>query len=109
MNPVCLVVFCTVPNPEKGREIGATLVTERLCACVNVVKDLDSIYWWDAKVTHDGEALMILKTTVERYDAMEARLSALHPYTVPEILALPVMKGAEKYLDWVNAETKANP
>ena len=106
MNPAVLVVFCTVPTPEKGKEIGSTLVTERLCACVNVVKDLESIYWWQAKVTNDPEALMILKTTVARYDALEERLLALHPYSVPEILALPVMNGAEKYLEWVNSETQ---
>ena len=105
MSPLCLMVFCTVPSPEKGGEIADVLVAERLCACVNLVKDLQSFYWWEQKIQKDPEALMILKTTPERYEALEQRIQEIHPYTVPEILAIPVLKGSQAYVDWVRAET----
>ena len=104
----CLMVFCTVPNAEKGGEIAEILVSERLCACVNLMNDLKSFYWWSGKVQKDPEALMILKTTTDKYEALEQRILALHPYRVPEVLALPVVQGSGAYLDWVRAETELN-
>ena len=105
MSPLCLMVFCTVPSAEKGNEIAQTLVSERLCACVNVVNEVHSFYWWEQKVQKDPESLMILKTTPEGFEPLEKRIKELHPYSVPEILGIPVVKGSEDYLDWVKAET----
>jgi periplasmic divalent cation tolerance protein len=104
MKTPCLVVLCSVPTPEKGREIAKILVEARLCACVNIVAGMRSIYRWNAQIQNDPESLMILKTTPERYQDLEDRLQALHPYDVPEVLALPVYAGAQSYLDWVVSE-----
>ena len=101
MKTPCLIVLSSVPSPEKGKEIAGKLVDERLCACVNILSGVHSIYRWQAEIQNDPECMMILKTTPERYQDLEERLNGLHPYDVPEILALPVYAGAESYIDWV--------
>ncbi|GAB4232459.1 MAG: divalent-cation tolerance protein CutA [Acidobacteriota bacterium] len=100
------VVFSTVPNPETGAEIARTLVEERLAACVNILAGLRSVYHWRGRVEDDSEALLIIKTTGTRLDRLFERLKELHPYEVPEMLALPVHQGWPDYLDWVRTETK---
>jgi periplasmic divalent cation tolerance protein len=100
-----LLVLTTAPGPEEAARLARTLVEERLAACGNVVPGLRSIYRWEGKVQDEGEALLLLKTTRARFPALRDRLLALHPYAVPEVLALPVEAGAEKYLGWVGAET----
>ena len=96
-----LVVLCTFPDEEKARQIGAVLVEKQVAACMNVVPGLRSIYRWEGKVQDEAEALGVIKTTPERYAALEELLCELHPYEVPEVLALPVERGAEAYLQWV--------
>ena len=96
-------MFCTAPE-DVAEELGRRLVEERLAACSNVVKGLTSLYWWEGKVQRDGEALLILKTTEEAYDNLARRIRELHPYTVPEILAIPVVRGNRDYLAWVKEE-----
>jgi periplasmic divalent cation tolerance protein len=100
-----VVVFSTFPSPEKAAEIARTLVEERLCACANLAPGVRSIYRWDGKLCDDTETLAIIKTTHERQDALIARLVELHPYDVPEALALPVHAGNAKYLEWVAEAT----
>lgn len=100
-----VVVFSTFPGPEQAAEVARVLVDERLCACVNVVPAVRSIYRWQGAVHDDAEALAIFKTTTERLPALRDRLAALHPYEVPEILALPVADGHAPYLAWLAAET----
>ena len=89
---------------DSAEEIGRRLVEERLAACVNVVPGLTSIYWWEGKVQRDAESLLVIKTTPEAYPRLERRIKELHPYTVPEILGLPVKEGNEDYLRWVREE-----
>lgn len=101
-----LVVLVTAPNPDKAAEIARTLVEERLAACGNVVPGLRSIYRWEGKVQDDAEALLVLKTTRARFEALRDRVLALHPYEVPEVIALPVEAGSARYLDWIEAETR---
>jgi periplasmic divalent cation tolerance protein len=101
-----LVVLVTVPSSEKAAEIARALLEEKLAACGNVVPGLRSIYRWEGKVQDDAEALLLLKTTRERYPALRDRVLALHPYQVPEVIALPVEAGSEGYLAWVREETK---
>lgn len=103
MPPV--VVFSTFPGAERAAEVARTLVDERLAACVNLVPAVRSIYRWQGAVQDDTEALAIIKTTSERLPALRERLAALHPYDVPEILALPVADGHAPYLAWLAAET----
>jgi len=100
-----LVVLVTAPTPDEAARLARALVEERLAACGNVLPGLRSIYRWEGKVMDEGEALLVLKTTRARFPALRDRLLALHPYEVPEVLALPVEAGAERYLAWVGAET----
>jgi periplasmic divalent cation tolerance protein len=100
-----LVAFSTFPSPEKAAEVARTLVTEGLAACVNLVGPVRSIYRWKGEVCDDQETLAIIKTTRERFDALKARLIALHPYEVAELIAMPIEAGHAPYLAWVMAET----
>lgn len=106
-SPSVLVVFSTFPTPEKAAEVGKTLVSEGLAACVNLVGPIRSIYAWKGELCDDAETLAILKTTRERFDAMKTRLVQLHPYEVAEVIALPVEAGHLPYLSWVAAQTNA--
>ena len=100
-----LVVLVTAPTAEKAAEIARVVVEERLAACGNVVPGLRSIYRWEGRIQDDAEALLVLKTTRARFDALRDRVLALHPYEVPEVIALPVEAGSARYLAWIGAET----
>jgi periplasmic divalent cation tolerance protein len=96
-----VVVFSTFPNPDKAAEVARALVGEGLAACVNLVPAVRSIYRWKGELQDDSETLAVVKTTSERLDALTARLVALHPYELPEVIALPVAGGHAPYLDWI--------
>ena len=96
-----LVVLVTVPSREDGERIAEALVGEALAACVNIVGPMRSIYRWQGEVCRDDEHLLLIKTTRERYSALEARVKALHSYDVPEVVALPIETGSAEYLAWV--------
>jgi periplasmic divalent cation tolerance protein len=100
-----VVVLSTLPADERGPALARALVDERLAACVSLVPGVRSIYRWQGAVHDDGEALAIIKTTRARLPDLLARLPALHPYEVPEALALPVAAGLPAYLAWVAGET----
>jgi periplasmic divalent cation tolerance protein len=100
-----LVVLCTCPDEDTGRRIAEALVGEHLAACVNRMPGVRSTYRWQEQVMDEPEVLLIIKTVKSRYDALEVRLKALHPYEVPEIIAIPVVAGSAQYLTWVAAET----
>ncbi|MGQ9511353.1 MAG: divalent-cation tolerance protein CutA [Thermaceae bacterium] len=99
------VVLITVPTEEKAKEIARALVEENLAACVNIVPGLTSIYRWKGEVVEDKELLLLVKTTTHRFPALRERVLALHPYTVPEIIALPIVEGHKDYLDWLRENT----
>ena len=96
-----LVVFVTVGNEEEALTIGRTLVEEKLVACVNLVPQIRSIYWWKGEVCDDQELLLVMKTTASMFDSLQSRIRELHSYEVPEIVALSVAKGLPDYLKWV--------
>jgi periplasmic divalent cation tolerance protein len=98
-----LVALSTFPSPDKAAEIARVLVEEQLAACVNLVPAVRSIYRWQGQVSDDAETLAIIKTTRERFEALRARLVELHPYEVPELIALAIEAGHAPYLDWVSA------
>jgi periplasmic divalent cation tolerance protein len=100
-----LLVFTNVPDRAAAERIADLLVEQRLAACVNVLAPCRSVYRWKGAVQHDEEHPMLIKTTLERYAALEQALRAAHPYEVPEIIALPVERGLPAYLDWVSTET----
>jgi len=95
------VVLITAPNQEVARSIARALVEERLAACVNLVPGLTSIYRWQGEVVEDQEVLLLVKTTTFAFPRLKERVLALHPYTVPEIIALPIAEGHGAYLDWL--------
>jgi periplasmic divalent cation tolerance protein len=96
-----IAVFSTFPNAEVASSVARTLVDERLCACVNLVPAIRSIYRWQGAICDEVEVLALIKTTEDRLAALEARLVELHPYDVPELIALPVAGGHAPYLAWV--------
>ncbi len=105
MSTDALVVLVTAPTAEQAASLARALVGERLAACGNVVPAIRSIYRWEGKVQDEPEALLVLKTTRARFDALRERVLALHPYQVPEVLALPVEAGSAAYLAWITGET----
>ena len=96
-----LVVFSTFPDPDTAARVARVLVGESLCACVNLVPAMRSIYRWQGALCDEAEVLAVIKTTDERLEALVARLVELHPYEVPEALALPVAGGHPAYLAWI--------
>jgi periplasmic divalent cation tolerance protein len=101
MSTDAVVVLCTFGNSRDAEEVGRTLVVEGLAACVNVLPEVKSIYRWEGEIKDDTEALALIKTTAQRFEQLRARLDELHPYQVPEIIALPVAAGHEPYLAWL--------
>jgi periplasmic divalent cation tolerance protein len=101
-----IVVLITVPSRETGQVIANLLLERKLAACVNIISPITSIYTWEGQPHTDEEALLIIKT---RLDLFEERLipavQAVHPYDVPEIIALPILMGSRKYLDWMDEAT----
>jgi periplasmic divalent cation tolerance protein len=97
------VVMTTVSNKDQAEKLARSVLEARLAACVQI-QDITSYYWWDEKINRDAEQLLFLKTTVDKYQALEAHLVANHSYDTPEILRLPVEAGFEKYLGWMEKE-----
>jgi periplasmic divalent cation tolerance protein len=101
------VALSTAPDAETGARIARALVEERLAACVNLVPGVRSIYRWEGQVQDAGEVLLVIKTCAERVAALGVRLRALHPYALPELVALPAVGGLEGYLAWVAEEARS--
>ncbi len=100
------LVLTTVPEEKTGREIGRALVEARLAACVTVSAAARSIYRWESKICDEPEYVLLIKTRSALFNKLEAMIKKLHPYKVPEIIALPVEKGSRDYLGWLGEETK---
>ena len=99
-------VFTTVEKREDADLIASNVVNERVAACAQVVGPIHSTYWWKGKVEQAGEWLLIMKTRRDLFSALEREIKAVHPYEVPEIIALPIVAGSESYLQWIQDETK---
>jgi periplasmic divalent cation tolerance protein len=101
-----LVVLVTVPDGDTAARVGRTLVEEQLAACVNIVPGLRSIYVYEGKLCDDAEVLCLIKTRAALYPRLRDRVTALHPYQVPEIIALPLAAGNAAYLAWLAEGTR---
>ena len=101
-----LIVLTTVGDRESAERVAKALVEERLAACVSVVPGLKSFYWWEGRLTEDSELLLVIKTLESAYDRLESRLREIHPYQVPEIVALRATRVFQAYLDWVRGEVR---
>ena len=95
------LILCTFPDADQARAIGTTLIEEQLAACVNLIPGVESIYRWQGVLETSAEALAVFKTTATAYPAFETRLRALHPYEVPEIIALNPDQVTPAYARWV--------
>ena len=100
-----LVVLTTWPDAERARAAARTLVEEKLAACASLIPGVESTYRWQGVVETSTEVMVVLKTTSGRYPMLETRIRALHPYEVPEIVALRVSDGLPAYLRWVEANS----
>lgn len=102
------VAYCTCPDTDTAQALAQTLVAERLAACVNALPGVTSVFRWESQVETDSEVLLIIKTTEPCVAPMTARIVALHPYDVPEVISHPITAGHETYLDWVRQCTATN-
>ena len=100
-----LLVFTNVPDRAAAQTLAQALIARRLAACVNVLADCTSVYRWEGKVESAAEVPVLIKTTAARYPALEQAIRNLHPYEIPEIVAIPISHGLPEYLNWVAAET----
>ena len=106
MQSTKLLVITNVPDRAVAERLADMLIEKQLAACVNILAPCRSVYRWKGGVQHDEEHPMLIKTTAERYAALEQALRSGHPYELPEIIAVPIERGLPAYLDWVAAETK---
>jgi len=98
------VVLVTASGLEEGNKITAAILAKRLAACVNIVPKISSLFWWQGKIDAADEVLLIIKTRSSRIKDIIAEVKSIHSYSVPEVIALPVMAGNSDYLDWIAGE-----
>jgi periplasmic divalent cation tolerance protein len=99
-----VLVFCTCPDQASASRVAQTLVSERLAACVNVLPSVTSVYRWHEAVETATEHLLLIKTAEAAFSALRDRITELHSYDTPEIIAVPITAGSEKYLSWLVAQ-----
>ncbi|UCH60723.1 MAG: divalent-cation tolerance protein CutA [Anaerolineales bacterium] len=104
-----ILVLITTPSAEVGKQLAEALLEMKLAACVNIIPGVNSIYAWKGEIQNDQEALLVVKSRLDLFeDHLAPAVKALHPYDVPEIIALPILMGSKSYLDWIGEETQAN-
>lgn len=106
--PQALLCFTTLPDAEAAAQLARELVEARLAACVNILPPCRSVYRWQDVVQNEAEVPMVIKTTTERYPALETYIRQKHPYKLPEIVAVQIAHGLPAYLDWLAAESAAS-
>lgn len=102
-----IVVYCTVPNKKTAKEIAGTLMRHKLAACVSMIDNVKSVFSWDGEVCEEKEILLMIKTRRANYGKIKIYIEEVHPYTVPEIIALPIVDCSEDYLRWLVKETES--
>ena len=100
-----IAVFITTSSIEEAKKISSLLVDENLVACTNIVSSVQSIFMWKGNLCDESESLIIAKTRLDLFDKLESKVKKLHSYEVPEIIALPIIKGNNEYLKWIKDET----
>ncbi len=101
-----VVIFVTAANKQEAEKIASSLIRERLAACVNIIKNIHSLFWWEGKVDISKEVLLIVKTKRRLANKLIKKVKSLHSYKVPEIIALPIISGNKEYLKWINDSTR---
>jgi len=97
-----IVIFITAPNKKEAGHIAKKLIQKKLAACVNIIANIDSIFWWKAKVDSAKEVLLVVKSTKSKLAKIIKLVKATHSYDTPEIIALPIIGGEKKYLKWID-------
>jgi len=100
-----IVVLITTKDTQEAQKISRVLIEKKLAACVNIVKDVKSLFWWEGKVDEADEVLLIAKSREDIFEEIKAQVKASHSYSVPEIIALPIIDGNDEYLKWLEETT----
>ena len=106
MSSKYIVIYCTVPSKDVGKNIAYHLVENKLAACVNILPGITSIYYWQGKQCEDEELLLIIKSKDSLFEKVKESILSNHPYDVPEIITLQIKEGNKPYLDWINDNTE---
>jgi periplasmic divalent cation tolerance protein len=101
-----IVVFITVANKKEAAKISDTLIRRKLAACVNIAYNVESVFWWQKKVDRAKEALLVVKSTKAKLSQLIKAVKSMHSYTVPEIIALPIVGGFKPYLEWIDGSLR---
>ncbi|HLD45583.1 MAG TPA: divalent-cation tolerance protein CutA, partial [bacterium] len=96
------LVYITAPHKEVAKTIGRTLVEDRLAACVNIIENMTSLYWWEGKINEDSEVVLLAKTRESLVESLIAKTKILHPYECPCVVALPIEGGNQDFFAWMN-------
>lgn len=99
------MVLTNLPDRDSAEQLARRLVEKHLAACVNVLAECASTYWWEGKLEQTTEVPLLIKTTSIRYPEVESAIKAGHPYELPEIIAVPITAGSQRYLDWIRSES----
>jgi periplasmic divalent cation tolerance protein len=103
-NPGYIVVHVTVKDVEEGRKIAKAVVKRRLAACVNIIPEIESHYWWKDKLEATKETLLVIQTNQTLLPELAKAVKKNHSYSIPEIIAMPVVGGTRDYLEWIDSE-----
>ena len=104
-NPDFIIVHVTVPSKEVATKIAQTLLDKRLAACVNVMPGILSFYTWNGKINEDSELLLEIKTKTKLFDSLSKLVQTIHPYDVPEVIAIPMERASKTYTAWLKEST----
>ena len=105
---MALAVFVTIPE-EQAEKLTKQLLQERVCACVNIIKGVNSFYWWQDKIDNSQESMLMIKTKESLFPKLKRLIKNNHPYDVPEIITFTIDKINQDYLSWLNKEANASP
>lgn len=101
-----VVIHCTVPDKRVAKEIAKCLLKYKMAACVSMVDKVESVFSWDGEIEKEREVLLMIKTLRANFDKIKTLITELHPYNVPEIIALPIVECSKEYLQWLAHETQ---
>ncbi len=97
-----IIILVTVPNKLQANKITKFLLKQKLAACVNIIPKMDSFFWWQGKIDKAKELLLVIKSKKSLFKKLKKAIKSKHPYSVPEIIALPIILGNKDYLDWID-------
>ncbi|MBW1972738.1 MAG: divalent-cation tolerance protein CutA [Deltaproteobacteria bacterium] len=101
-----ILILVTVPSRQVAEQIAKLLLDEKLVACVNIVPNIVSFYWWEGKTNKDDEFLLLIKSKKTLFDDVSKKIKEVHPYDIPEVIGIEIKLGLKEYLDWINNEIK---